>query len=291
MKYTIITDTSSNIPSLIAKEKGIKIIPLSFSVEGEEKTCLDTTNFNAKEFYDLMRNNKKIKTSQITPNQCIDCFTSILDSGEDILFIAMSSGISGSYNSACVARDELITKYPERKIIVVDSLSASFGEGLIVLKAYEYKEQGFDIETVSEKLKDDIKRMYITFTVDKLEYLRNGGRLSGVSAFIGTLLSVKPLLKMNEQGKIIVQSKTRTRRRALELLAQTYDKYIVSPETQIVGISHADCESDALMLSEMIKRNNPPKEIMIVENEPVTGSYLGPKSIVLSFFSNLNIRN
>lgn len=290
MSYIIITDTSANIPSLTAKIKGIKVIPFSFYVEDEENICLDTENFKAKEFYDLMRENKRIKTSQISPQKYIDFFTPILDSGKDILFIGMSSGISGSFNSAMIAKDELFEKYPERKIILVDSLGASLGEGLIVLKAAEYKDRGMDIITASEKLEEKIKKMYQIFTVDKLEYLRAGGRLSSVSAFIGSLLGIKPLLKGNEEGKIVVQGKTRTKRRVLELIVQIYEKYVVSPEKQVVGISHADCKEDAEKLSEMISKNKPPKDILIVEHEPVTGSYLGPKAIALYFLGQIDVR-
>lgn len=290
MNYTIITDTSANIPSATAKENNICVIPFSFYIDGKENFCLNTTDFNAKEFYDLMRAGNTVKTSQINPQRYIDVFEPILEGGSDILFIGMSSGISGSFNSAVMATNQLKEKYVEREILLVDTLGASLGEGLIVLKANQYKAEGKTIHENATTLAKDVRCMYQVFTVNDLEYLRKGGRLSNAEALLGRILGIKPLLKGNENGKIVSFGKTVGRKKVIELLAKKYSDYVISPEKQTVGISHADCYDDAQALASLISYDKKPKDILIVDHEPVTGSYLGPGSLALYFFGEEDVR-
>lgn len=288
--FKIITDTPANIPSHTAKERDITVIPLSFFVDGKELTCTDTESFNAKEFYDIMRQKKRITTSQIPPQRYIDSIEPMLADGDDILFIGISSGVSGSVNSARLAAKQLCEKYPERKIRVLDSLGASLGEGLIVLRACDYRDEGKSLDEAMELLGADAKRMYQIFTVDDLEYLHRGGRLSGAAALIGKLLGIKPMLKGNEDGKIVTVDKLRGRRRVIEALAERYETLVKDPSEQIVGISHADCPEDAKLLTDLITAIKPPRSIITVEHEPATGSYLGPNALALYFFGEEDIR-
>ena len=281
--FQIITDTSANLPSELLKANDITCIPLAYFVNGARHTCLDTEGFDGRTFYSAMREGAEITTSQINPQHYIDVMKPILQKGLDILFVGMSSGISGSYHCAEIAAAELGEAYPERSIRLVDTIGASLGEGLLVLKAVKNKLMGVSLEDVYEKLMDLRHRMCNIFTVDDLKYLRKGGRLSNLSFIVGTLLQIKPLLKGNEEGKIVAFAKLRGRKKALEELAKRYDEFVVDAQEQTIGIAHADCPEDAERLAELLRRNNPPKEILTVGYEPVTGSHVGPGTLALFF--------
>ena len=288
--FRIITDTSANLPSELAAEKDIGVIPFPYFVNGEQNTCLDTVGFDGVTFYNAMREGAEITTSQINPKRYIDFMRPILERGEDILFVGMSSGISGSYHCAELAAEELGEDFPERKIRLVDTLGASLGEGLLVLKAVRDKVLGLSIDDIHQKLLDLRHRLCNIFTVDDLKYLRKGGRLSNLGFIVGTILHIKPLLKGNEEGKIVAFAKIRGRKKAIEELAERYDEYVVDAEKQTVGIAHADCPEDARRLIDLLNRNHPPKEILSVCYEPVTGSHVGPGTLALFFEAKAGCR-
>lgn len=288
--FQVITDTSANLPTDIAKQKDILVLPFYYYVNGEKHTCVDTNGFNGPDFYQAMRDGAEVSTSQINPQNYIDVMQPILERGEDILFVGMSSGISGSYHCAELAAEELQEQYPQRKIRLVDTLGASLGEGLLVLRAVKEKLLGLSIEEVHSKLMELRHRLCNIFTVDDLKYLRKGGRLSNLSFIVGTILHIKPLLKGNEEGKIVAFAKIRGRKKALEELAARYDEYVVNPGEQTIGIAHADCPEDADRLISLLNRNKPPKEILNVCYEPVTGSHVGPGTLALFFEARLGCR-
>lgn len=290
MGFSIFTDTSANLPTPIANKYDIGVIPLSYIVEGEEHVCLDTEKFNCHEYYGALKAGAKITTSQINPQRYFQYMEKALAAGEDILFIGMSSGISGSYNSACIAADQLLETYEERTILLVDSLGASLGEGILVLEAISCREKGMTLQETAEHLNEMRHHVYQLFTVDDLMFLRRGGRLSNASALVGTVLNVKPMLKGNENGKIVTVEKVRGRKKVMDQIADRYDRMVVDAEKQTVCISHGDCPEDANILADMLKRNHPPKDIMIVEHEPVTGSYLGPGALCVYFQGDRDIR-
>lgn len=281
--FQIITDTSANLPSELAAEKDLTVIPFPYFVNGARHTCLDTEGFDGKTFYGAMREGAEVTTSQINPQNYIDVMRPVLQKGLDILFVGMSSGISGAYHSAELAAEELRAEFPERKIRLVDTIGASLGEGLLVLRAVRDKLAGLSLDAIYEKLMDLRHRLCNIFTVDDLKYLRKGGRLSNLSFIVGTLLQIKPLLKGNEEGKIVAFAKLRGRKKALEELAKRYDEYVVDAGEQTVGIAHADCPEDAAYLSALLRRKHPPKEILTVGYEPVTGSHVGPGTLALFF--------
>ena len=291
MSFAIVTDTSANLPSSYLSRYSLTVIPFSFRINGSEHTDLDAEDFDAAGFFSAMRSGVKVETSQIPPQTYSEYFESLLRSGQDVLHISMSSGISGSYNSSEIAARELREAYPERKLICIDTLSASLGEGLLVLRACELREEGKSIEEVAEFVLRERARMCQIVTVDDLKYLRATGRLSGVATVVGTMLSIKPVLKGNELGQIVLAGKVRGRRQVIEDLAVRYDKEVRSPETQTVGVAHCDCRSDADLLIQHLYQKNPPKDVLLVEYEPVTGSHIGPGSLALFFLSDDSVRS
>ena len=203
MNYEIVTDTSANLPSELAREKEIGVIPFSYYVEGEEHVCLDTDAFDGADYYRKLRSRVKITTSQITPQRYVEHLEPLLKEGRDVLYIGMSSGISGSYQSAVIAAQQLREAYPERKIKTVDTLGASLGEGLVVLKAAQWRSEGKTIDEAETAANEMARHMYQIFIVDDLFQLRQLGRLSNAASIVGTVLQIKPLLKGNEQGQIV----------------------------------------------------------------------------------------
>lgn len=290
MSYTIFTDTSANIPTELLQERGIEVIPFRYYVDGEEHTCLDTRKFDGDAYYAAIKSGVQVTTAQIPPQHYIDCFTPALEAGNDVIFVSMSSGISGSCGSARIAAEELKEMYPTRSVEVVDTLGASLGEGIIALHAADMRDAGVDRKHAVDKLSSLVKRMCQVFTVDDLMHLRRGGRLSNLSAVVGTVLHIKPLLIGNEEGKIISIAKLRGRKRAIETLAEWYDNLAVEPENQIVGIAQAGCRKDAELLVSLLNKNRPPKEILNVEYEPVTGSHVGPGALALFFIAGDDVR-
>ena len=289
--FRIVTDTSSNLPTAYLQAENITVIPFTFHTESGEQSCMDTASFDAKAFYTAMRNGEKVTTSQIPPQRFVDNIRPMLENGEDVLFVSMSSGISGSYASSKIAANQLADEFPERKILTVDTYSASLAEGIVVMRAVECRKEGLSIDETYQILRALRHRIAQIFTVGDLRYLKRTGRLSNLEAAVGTVLQIKPLLKGDPQGKIVCFAKVRGRQRAIEEMAKRYEELVVSPETQTVCISHADCEADAQILASMLRRSKPPKDILIVDYEPVTGSHVGPGALALFFVSDDNVRN
>ncbi len=290
MSFAIITDTSANISTPIAKAENLIVIPLSYYVGGEEKSCPDTEKFNSAAYYELLKNGEKITTSQINPQKYIEYMEPIVKDGQDILFIGMSSGISGSFSSSRIAREQLLKDYPERKICLVDSLAASMGEGMLVLKALKCRSEGMSLEETADFISKERLRLYQIFTVDDLMYLRRGGRLSNAVALVGTILHIKPVLKGDENGKIVTTGKVRGRKAVMQHIVDKFTQLAVKPESSEIAISHANCQEDAKTLLNLIKEKCNISDAFIVDHEPVTGSYLGPGALALYFFGDENVR-
>ena len=289
--FRIVTDTSSNLPTAYLQAENITVIPFTFHTESGEQSCMDTASFDAKAFYTAMRNGEKVTTSQIPPQRFVDNIRPMLENGEDVLFVSMSSGISGSYASSKIAANQLAEEFPERKILTVDTYSASLAEGIVVMRAVECRKEGLSIDETYQILRALRHRIAQIFTVGDLRYLKRTGRLSNLEAAVGTVLQIKPLLKGDPEGKIVCFAKVRGRQRAIEEMAKRYKELVVSSETQTVCISHADCEADAQILASMLRRSKAPKDILIVDYEPVTGSHVGPGALALFFVSDDNVRN
>ena len=291
MRFVAITDTSGNLPTGRLSEAGLKLIAFPYFIDGREYTCLDTDAFDGDAFYARIKNGLQVSTSQISPHQYMEFYEPWLKQGLDIVFVCMSSGISGSCNSARIGAQMLLEQYPERRIEVIDTLGASLGEGLVALEAARLRDQDLSAEEAAGKLRDLVQRMYNVFTVDDLMHLRRGGRLSNMAAIVGMVLNIKPLLKGNEEGKIVSFAKVRGRKKSIEELAARYDRLAVDPENQTVGIAQAGCREDADYLAGLLRRNRPPREILTVEYEPVTGSHVGPGALALFFASHSAVRS
>ena len=289
--FRIVTDTSANLPTAYLQQEHITIIPFTFHADGDEQACLDLNTFDAKTFYAQMRSGTKVSTSQIPPQRYLDVLTPMLEAGEDVLFVSMSSGISGSYASGQIAARQLREEFPARKLLLVDTYSASLGEGLLVMRAVDCRREGMSIDDTYTLLRSLRHRMAQIFTVDDLRYLRRTGRLSNLEAAVGTVLQIKPLLKGDPQGKIVCFAKLRGRQRAIEAIAKRYEELVRDAQTQTVGIAHADCAPDAQILASLLRRSSsPPKQNLQVDYEPVTGSHVGPGALALFFLSDDKVR-
>ena len=291
MSFSIVTDTSANLPTPWLKENDVTVIPFSYTVNGRQMQCLDTEAFNGTAFYTAMRNGVGVTTSQINPQAYIDALTPLLEAGQDILFIGMSSGISGSFQSAQIAVSQLRESFPDREFRMVDTLGASLGEGILVMRASAFKREGLDLSETAKRLLSMRRNMCQIFMVDDLMFLKRTGRVSGAVALVGTMLQIKPLLKGNEKGQIVTYAKARGRRKAIEALAKHYDALVVDAGSQVVGIAHADCEKDADLLATLLMRNHPPRQILTVMYEPVTGSHVCPGTLALFFLADSDVRS
>lgn len=290
MSFVVLTDTSSNLFPKQIRDYDLKVIPFPYYYDGREHTCLNADSFQAEEFYDSIKKGRIVTTSQIAPQQYADFFEPSLKDGKDIIYVSMSSGISGSCMSAQIGKELVLERYPGRRIEIIDTLGASLGEGLIALHAATLRELGRNVLDAAGELRQMAKRMFNVFTVDDLMHLRRGGRLSNLAAMVGTVLNIKPILKGNEGGRIVGFAKIRGRKRSIEALAAQYDRLVVDPEKQVVGIAQAACREDADYLAQLLRRNRPPKEILTVDYEPVTGSHVGPGALALFFESNEDVR-
>lgn len=290
MSFKIITDTASNMTTKASKHYDIEVIPLTFIVDDKEFQLTDTDDFDYDEYYKELGEGKKVNTSQVTPQQYMDVFEEILKNGEDILFVALSSGVSGTFNSAKFAAEELLETYPERKIRVIDSLGASLGEGLLAVEAAELRDAGKSIDEVADYLEFEKYKMAQIFAVDDLKHLRRTGRISGAIAMVGSVLSIKPILKGDTQGKIVSECNARGRKQAIRALAEKYQELVDKPEEQMIGISYGGCREDAVHLANLISKIAEPKKVWLVPHEPATGSHVGPGMLGLYFKGKDDVR-
>ena len=291
MQFIAVTDTSGNLPTAVARENDLKMIPFAYYIDGERFTCLDTESFDGDAFYTMLKTTE-VKTSQINPQEYADFFEPFLADGRDVVYVAMSSGISGSCQSAAIGAEMLKERYPDRTIEIVDTRGASLGEGLVAVEAARLRDEGLSASEAAAKLRALSERMFNGFTVNDLMFLRRGGRLSNLSAIVGTVLGIKPMLKGGEDGRISAFDTVRSRKRSVKALASLYDRYVVEPERQTVGIAHAACREDAEELIRLIRESErAPKEILLVDYEPVTGSHVGPGALALFFESAEGVRS
>lgn len=288
--FAILTDSASNLTAKQLRDNDITAIPFPYFLKGKECGCELLETFDDMAFYAALRNGENVTTSQINPQTYTDYMRPLLESGKDILFIGLSSGISGSFASATIAKEQLAEEFPRCKIELVDSLGASLGEGLMALKAAELRAEGKTLDETAEEIRIHIEKMYQVFTVDDLMFLKRTGRLSNISAAVGTVLGIKPMLKGNEVGKIVAFGKVRGRAKIIAALAQKYETLVKEPEKQTVGISYCDCKEEAEALAELIKKANPPKKLIVVKHEPATGSHLGPCALALYFEGEKGVR-
>ncbi|MBQ5590847.1 MAG: DegV family protein [Clostridia bacterium] len=283
--YVIITDSTADLPKAIIDELGVSVFPLQYVIDGE--TFTDIAEEGDKpiiELYNKMRNGAKPSTSQITLQTFLDGFSSILKEGKDVLYIGFSSGLSGTAGQAILAAKELQEEFTDNKVIAIDTLAASLGEGMIVYYAAKLKQEGKSIEEVAEWVENNKLRLAHWFTVDDLVYLKRGGRVSPAVAVIGTLLGIKPVLHVDNEGHLISVCKVRGRKASLDELVKRAAATIEDAENQTIFICHGDCIEDAEYLANKCKEELKVKDVIIGYTGPVIGSHSGPGTIALFTF-------
>ena len=282
MSFVISTDTSANLPTAELQWHQLYLLPFSYIVNEVEHQCLDLSAFDGDAYYEMLRHTPA-STSMISMDQYRQLWEPLLEEGHDILHVGMSSGISGAYQSAVMAARELREEYPQRRLVVSDTRAASLGEGIQVLHAATCREAGYTLDETVRELAELRPRIRQIFTVDDLMHLRRGGRVSGVAAAVGTALRIKPLLKGDEAGRIVVFGKVQGRKRSVRALADNFAANAELLGRWPIGIAHAGCRNEALALAAMLKESDPKARIILVDYEPVTGSHVGPGALAMFY--------
>ena len=285
--FTIMTDSSSNLTPDLVKEADLEIIPLTcITHDGKEMACYnDQEEFDGHAFYNTLRKNGPIKTSMITTHQYHSAFEPILNKGRAILYFVMSSGISGTCAAAKQAAADLMKKYPGRVVKVVDTLGASFGEGMFALKASAMRAARQSLQSIADWAESNKRRMCQFFTVDDLTFLQKGGRISAFTAKIGTLANIKPILIGDSEGKIVSCGKVIGRKKSLQAIADQFDRHASHDPDEMVAIAHGDCQDDADYLVNLLRKKRDIKNLLVRCYEPGTGSHVGPGAVALFFMS------
>lgn len=279
--YAIVTDGSCDLPKNICSEYGLTVIPLYYTLSGAvTKRYPDREKgFDSEDFYKMLRSGIQVKTSSPNLDDFRDVFVPLLKSGKDVLYIGFSSGLSGTFNVGRLCAQELREEFPERKITVLDSLCASLGLGLVVLETLKLQRRGGSYEDAVSLARSHAARMHHWFTVDDLMHLKRGGRIGSGTAVMGTVLQIKPLLRMSTEGTLEVFSKTRARRNALKQLADLVGENIL-PGTA-AAISHANCLEDARFIRDILRRVYRLDNILIEDIDPAVGGHGGPGAIAV----------
>ena len=279
----IYTDTSANLTPELIEKYALGVIPFSYTVDGVEQ---DGADFEGKAYYDAMRAGAVVKTSMINVSEFSASFRKELAAGNDVIYVGMSGGISGSANAARIAVEELRAEFPERRIEAIDTYAASLGEGIQAINAAKLLAAGVGFDGIVERILAERRNMCQYFTVDDLEYLKRGGRIGRISTVVGTVLKIKPILMGDEKGRIVLCGKVRGRRQSLLALADRYSE-LVQDRDDDIGIAHADDEEGVEVLLAELRKRGFKGECITVCYEPVTGAHVGPGTVAL-FFSGIH---
>ena len=285
-EYVITTDNNADLPDSYYQKHGVGCTWLSYTLDGRHYSH---ENFMpVGEFYQKMRNGSMPTTAQVNPDDARELFEPYLKEGKDVLHIAFSSGLSGTYNSCRIAAEELKEEYPERKILVMDSLAASLGQGLLVYLAQKKKEAGEDMESVAQWIETHRKNIVHLFTVDDLNHLYRGGRVSRTTAILGGMLNIKPVLHVDNEGKLIPIGKVRGRKKSLNELVSLMDQKIGSyrDSCDTIFISHGDCKEEAEYLASKVKAKYHIKTELLNYVGAVIGAHSGPGTMALFFLGD-----
>ena len=280
--YIIVCDSAADLSQQMVDELDVKIIPISFEMSGEIRNDWpDEREMDNKTFYERLRAGEKATTSAINVVQYMEALELYLQEGLDVLLMAFSSGLSTTYNSARLAAEELAEKYPERTIRVVDTLCASLGQGLLVTLAARLRALGKKLEEVCDWVEQNKLRLCHQFTVDDLHFLKRGGRVSATTAVIGTMLSIKPILHVDDEGHLIKIGTARGRLASLKALVDNMEKAFAGDKDQTVFISHGDCIEDARTVADMVRERFGIEDIHFNHIGPVIGAHSGPGTVAL----------
>ncbi|MBQ9393657.1 MAG: DegV family protein [Oscillospiraceae bacterium] len=277
----VFTDSAANLSPQVLERLSIGLLPLRYTVNGQEPEG----EFDALSFYEAMRCGAEVKTSMVSPGAVEEAFLPVLQQGDDVACLCLSSGISSSYYTLCMMAQEMEKEHPGRKVKILDTRGASLGEGLPAVEAAELAARGVSMEELCARVEKQVRRMNQYFVVDHLKYLRKTGRLWGGAALAGQLLQIKPVLFGDEDGHIVLRDKLRGKKRAIERLAELYAQKRTDG-AEPVGIAQADCPADALHLQALLRQAGQTGPIHIVGYEPVTGSHVGPGTLALFFYGD-----
>ena len=282
MPFAVFADGSANLPKKMLD--GIQILPCEYTVDGLPQVYLgDIEQFDAHAYYTGLKEGRSIRTSLLNTQLFLTHFDPVLAQGQDIIYVSSSSGISGTYQAASLAAEELMEKYPERFVHVVDSHGCGFGNGLLAIKAAELSSTGLDARVAAKMVDAEVPHICQYFTVDDLNFLKRTGRVSGMTAKIATVLSIKPILFGDSTGHIVSCEKVRGRKKSIEALAKKYEEKRLALPYQDVCISHGDCLEDANTLAGLIRAITPRVNLTICQHEPYSGAHVGPGMLGLFF--------
>ncbi len=283
--YVIFTESTSDLPMNIIEELDIKVIPMVFSFENESYLDYpDRRDLDIHEFYERLKNGERSTTALVNSKTFQDNFEPYLKEGNDILYLGFSSGLSGTFQSSLIAVEELKEKFPDAVIKCVDTKAANTGQGLLVYTAAKKKQEGLSIEEVCKWVLDNIQNTCHWFTVDDLNHLKRGGRISAVKATIGTALNLKPILHVDKDGLLVAVENVRGRKKSISALLDKMIETCINPEEQTIFIGHGDCIEDAEYLARLIREKFTVKDIIFNYIGPVVGSHTGQGAITLFFF-------
>ena len=284
MAFAVYTEGASNLPGRILKEYDIRVLPCNYTMDGAHLQYEgDIDAFDSHAYYDKLRAGAQMKTTLLNSHLFETAFRPVLEEGQDVVYVGMSSGISGTIQSARIAGEELMAQFPGRTVRVVDSLGAGFGTGLLAVRAAKLRAEGKSAAEAGDILDEEVMHTLQFFTVDDLNFLKRSGRVSGATAAIGTVLNIKPILWGDPTGHITALSKVRGRKKSIAALTEQYEKHLPQGEVEFLAISHGDCPEDAQALAEALTAIRKPKELIICPHEPFTGSHVGPGMLALFF--------
>ena len=282
--YIIVTDSNADMMPDFAAEQQILELELTYTIDGSTYRCNDPA-LSRHAFYDMMRAGKMPITAQVNVEEARTQLEEQLKHGNDLLCIMFSSALSGTYNSVRVAAQELEAKYPERRVVVIDSLAASAGQGMLVARAVNYREQGLPLEENAARIHEDILHQAHLFTVDDLNHLHRGGRVSAATALVGTMLGIKPVLHVDDEGRLIPTGKVRGRRQSLLALVEGMARQMDRARCDRFAISHGDCIEDAQFVADEVCKRFGLCDYSISYVGPTIGAHSGPGTVALFFYA------
>ncbi len=291
MSYKIYTDSTANLPGDLIEKYNLEVISLDYLLDGQEyKSYIKGQETDLVPFYNMLREKKKITTSCINEATFLEIFEQELQNGNDLIYIGFSSGLSATYDCSKNACETLKAKYPDRKLFVIDSLCASLGLGLLVVNACQQKQNGATIEELASYVEEVKLKVCHLFTVDTLEYLYRGGRVSASKYFITKLANIKPTMRVDDNGKLVAYGKVMGRKKSIHSLINKLEETIVDKENQTIFISHGDCIEDALFAKSILQEKLGIKKVVINYVDSVIGSHSGPGTLALFYFAeNRNV--
>lgn len=282
--FVIVTDSSADLPAGLVQQMDVRVVPLSFTInETTYRNYPDNRDMDPHAFYERLRKGEQATTNAVNVSQYIETLEPLLCEGRDVLVLAFSSGLSTTYNSSLIAAEELKERYPQRKLLCVDTLCASLGQGLLVWYAVHQRDQGHTIEEVRDWVEEHKLNLCHQFTVDDLHFLKRGGRISAATAVVGSMLQIKPVLHVDNEGRLINIGKVRGRQASLKALVDRMEQTAIDPGSLTVFISHGDCMEDAQAVADMVKKRFGVLDVMINYVGPVIGAHSGPGTVALFY--------